>query len=57
MIVLTMFLGCTVPCKSIHPPWRFSYFVAIQPVIEMIFIWISCKGHTIVQIGEVKWKK
>ena len=22
-----------VPCKSIHPPWRFSYFVAIQPVI------------------------
>ncbi|KAK6311843.1 hypothetical protein J4Q44_G00175070 [Coregonus suidteri] len=23
----------TVPCKSIHPPWRFSYFVAFQPVI------------------------
>jgi hypothetical protein len=20
-----------VPCKSIHPPWRFSYFVALQP--------------------------
>ena len=25
--------GSTVPCKSIHPPWRFSYFVALQSVI------------------------
>jgi hypothetical protein len=23
----------TVPCKSIHLPWRFSYFVVLQPVI------------------------
>ena len=23
----------TVPCKTIHPPWRFSYFGALQPVI------------------------
>jgi hypothetical protein len=28
----------TVPSKIIHPPWRFSYFVALQPAIS---IWIS----------------
>ena len=27
------YLFSTVPWKSIHRPWRFSYFVALQPVI------------------------
>lgn len=26
-------------CKSIHPSWDFSYFVALQPGIKTDFFW------------------
>jgi hypothetical protein len=26
-----------VACESIHPPWHFSYFVALQPGIKIDF--------------------
>ena len=28
-------LVCTVACESIHAPWHFSYFVALQPGIKI----------------------
>jgi hypothetical protein len=30
-------LGTIVACKSIHPPWHFSFFVALKPGIKMYF--------------------
>lgn len=33
----------TVPFTCIHPPWQFSFFVALQPGIKIHFIWIVCK--------------
>ena len=34
--------GCTVACKSIHPPSYFSYFVALQAGIKMDFLGGIC---------------
>ena len=32
-VILSLAKWYMVPCKSIHPSWHFSYFVALQPVI------------------------
>jgi hypothetical protein len=47
-----------VPCESIHPPWRFSCFVALQPVIlnGFLFGFLVMDIHKIVKIDEMKKK-
>ena len=37
----TTVMSYTVACESIHPPWHFYYFVALQPGIKIDF-WGVC---------------
>jgi hypothetical protein len=56
---LNPYCSYTVPCKSIHAPWQFSYYFALQPVILNGFLlgFHVMDIHKIDQTGEVKFKK
>lgn len=37
-LLFQVVLTYTVPCKSIQPPWLFTYFVTLQPLIQRFFL-------------------
>ena len=46
----------TVTCESIHPPWYFSYFVALQPGIKIAYHFEDAKYLLLCNKQELRQK-